>query len=188
MHSAKCARVSSIQLMILRMSNLRSIAKGKVQADLQRRIDALPGTIQAIQRELAARGLVKSGVMLKRVTSVCVESMQAYGVVLTTEYNWAITHSLVASESWINELTVEANDSFNPLIAASLHHLQKAVEMVGGSGSGTDLAIRLIDELKKAHSSIQNDIRLALQATFAEKSNSILNKLPRTVFNFLFKN
>jgi hypothetical protein len=169
------------------MSNLQSIVRGKVQADLQRRIDALPGTIQAIQRELAARGLVKSGVMLKRVTSACVESMQDYGIVLTAEYNWAITHSLVASKSWINDLTVEANDSFNPLIEASLYHIRKAVEMVGGTENGTDLTNRLIDELKKAHSFIQNDIRLALQTTLAEKSNGALQTSISTVVNFFTK-
>jgi hypothetical protein len=169
-----------------KMIDLQSIAKGKAQADLQRRVEALPKDIRAIQNELIANGTgAQSGAMLKRVTAACVESMKGYTSVLMTEYKWAIEQSLGASEAWVSNLMVEANDSFNPLLEASIGHIHRAVAIVGGSGNGPNLTERLIGELKAAHSTAQNDVRLALQAASAEKSRGFVRKIPGTVAGFI---
>lgn len=169
------------------MSDLNAIARGKVEAEVQRRIAALPGAVQAIQRELAAKGMVQSGAMLKRVTTTCVDALQGSGVVVITEYRWAVAQSLVATQSWVDSLTSEANGSFAPLVEASIGHIRKAIQIVGGSGNGPNFETRLVGELNAAHTAVQNDVRLALQTAFAEKSRGVIRNLPKAVFAFFSK-
>jgi len=67
------------------MSDLQSLAHQKSAANLQRRIDALPAAIQALQRKLAPQGLGLSGNMLQQVEELCSASIREYGDTLNTD-------------------------------------------------------------------------------------------------------
>src|SRR3954471_2826633 len=113
------------------MSDLQQLAKQKTEAASERRIAALPGEIQALQRELAARGLLHSGAMLKRVLAACTSAHEAQATAVIAEYEWAATHALVVTQSWTESLVTEACQSFEALQTASLTHIAKASEVAG---------------------------------------------------------
>ena len=165
------------------MSDLQSLAGKKADAHLQRRIQEVPGAVQALQRKLAAQGLLQSGAMLKQVLATSKEGLQAQGATTITEYRWAITQSLFASQSWVEHLIAEATVSLEPLYNAYAEQITKAVSVAGVP----DVAARLMAELDQSHSSTKNEIALALRSAFAEKRRGLLRVLPSAVYRLVAK-
>ena len=88
------------------MLDLEQLAAQKAEFAAQQRIAVLPSEIQAIQRELGARGLLMSGAMLKRVLAACVSALHAQASSVKSEYEWAVSQALFASQAWVERLIV----------------------------------------------------------------------------------
>ena len=152
------------------MSDLQSIAKQKVEAAVRRHIAALPGEIEAIKREHAAKGLLKSGATLKRVLAICKSITEAQGTTVIKEYRWAIDHALLVSQSWVEQLVTEATGSLAPLHL----ELEKRIRLISAFTGMPELASRLLSELELVEKAVENDIAIALRAGFAERRRGLI--------------
>ncbi len=152
------------------MSDLQSLARQKADAAMNRRIQELPMAIQALQNKLAAQGGLRSGRMLKQVLTICKDALQGQSTTLGTEYRWAVSHALLASQSWIERLILDANSSIEPLYEACAEHIKRAVALSGGR----DLTPQLLAELKQSQITAQNEIALTLRSAFAEKRRGLV--------------
>ena len=133
--------------------------------------------IQALQRELAARGLLHSGAMLKRVLAACTSALEAQATTAIAEYEWAATHALVVTQSWTESLVSEACQSFQALQTASLTHLAKA----SGIAGRPELAAHLESELSISLESCKQRVALALRSKFAERKRGLVRGLPSLI-------
>lgn len=156
------------------MSDLQSLAKHKAAAEMRRRIAALPIAIEAINREHAAKGLLLSGATLKRVLVTCRIAIEAQADTVIAEYRWAINQALFASQSWVEQLVVEAIQSLEPLHTEAAKHFQTACVLVGKR----ELAARLLSDLEPIKTAAANDIALALRSCFAERRRGLVRSIP----------
>lgn len=83
------------------MSDLQILARKKAEAQMQRIISALPDQIEAVKRELSAKGLTRSGATLKRTKNICLAAMKEQSITIITVYRWAAAQALFASQTWI---------------------------------------------------------------------------------------
>lgn len=155
------------------MSDLQLLARLKADAEMQKRISAVPTEIKAIQHELSAKGLLRSGVMLKRVLAACQLMVEAQRGTIVSEYQWAIGQALLASQSWVDRLVSEASESLRPLHSVSENHIRKACDLAGTP----ELAARLLADLQATEIAAKNDIALALRSSFAERRRGLLRSL-----------
>ncbi|HYE37297.1 hypothetical protein [Methylocaldum sp.] len=141
---------------------------------MQKRIASLPTEIQAIQHELSAKGLVKSGAMLKRVLATCKASIEAQSQTVLAEYEWAVRQALFASQSWVERLVVDASESLEHLYEATQGHIYKACHLAGTP----ELAVRLLRDLETTKVAAKDSIALSLRSRFAERSRGLIRGLP----------
>lgn len=156
------------------MSDLETIAKQKADAALERQISALPAEIQAIQRELSAKGLLRSGAMLKRVLAACCSSLEAQAAVVRAEYEWVVSQALWVSQSWVEHLVAVASGSLDALHEPVRSHLEKACELAGQP----QLFNRLYAEFQSSDAAAKSAIALSLKAKFAERRRGVIRALP----------
>ena len=156
------------------MSDLQSLAKEKAAAEMQRKIAALPGEIEAMKREHAAIGLLRSGATLKRILAICKAATEAQRVVGIEQYKWAMGQALFVSQSWVERLVSEATQSLEPLHHAAVAHFNAACEQVGKP----ELVARLLADLEPTESAVRNDIALALRSGYAERRRGLVRSLP----------
>lgn len=156
------------------MSDLERIAKQKTDAAIERRIAALPNEIQAIQRELSAKGLLRSGAMLKRVLATCSSNLEAQAETVREEYKWVVSQALWVTQSWAEHLIAVASDSLNPFREPVRLHLEKACEIAGQP----KLFSRLYTEFQSSEAAAKSGIALSLRARFAERRRGVIRTLP----------
>ena len=161
------------------MSNLQSLAKQKTDAELQRQISALPGLIEAMCREHAAKGLFNSGATLKRVLAICKDTTEKQRDAAIKEYRWAVSQALAASQSWVERLVIDAWVSLDSLHVASEGHIKKICQKIGKP----ELVSRLLSDLAITESAAKNDISLALRSCFAARSRVLI----KSILGFLQK-
>ena len=113
------------------MSNLVALANQKLYLVIQDRIRALPGQINAVKAEHAAKGSARSGATLKRVRAICITHLQEHGETVGAEYKWAVSQALLASQSWTEELADGVPEQLRPLMAASTTHLTELSAFTG---------------------------------------------------------
>ena len=150
---------------------------------MEQRIRQLSGAIQVLQNTLAAQGGLRSGNMLKQVLSTCQNSMKEQASTLVTEYRWAVANALFASQTWVERLIVEANESMTPLYEASVGHMKKAVALAGVPRVEPQLLV----ELAEARASSVNEVTLALRSSFAERRRGLIRALPSFVGRLVAK-
>ena len=165
------------------MSDLQLLARQKVEADMQSRIDQLPQSIQALQRQLAARGLRRSGAMLKQVVALCEEQIAAHGTVVSSEYSWAVKQALLASQSWVERLVTASSVSLRALTQECAGHVERAVQVAGGP----DLSVRLVGQVEAKRDSVANEVALSLRSVLAEKRRGLLRGLPGSLVDLFVK-
>ena len=161
------------------MPDLETLARQKCEAALQRRLDALPKDIKALQANLAAKGQFQSGSMLKQVLAICQASLQNHAETAIAEHQWAVEKALFASHSWVLRLSDQAERSVRPLYDASVQSVTRAADQI----SSGNLAPLLVRELEQTLVTVNNDISLAMRAGFAEKSRGLLRNLPASILN-----
>lgn len=165
------------------MCDLKSVARQKSEAAQTKRMSALPAEVSAIHRQLAAHGLLMSGVMLKQVLATCQSALTAQGAVVTAEYRWAVAQALVASQSWVNRLSKDAASSISPLYDVALQELRRSIELA----SMPDLREKLTSDLSVTRSAVENDISLALRAAFEERRLGLIRGVFRPIWRVISK-
>lgn len=163
------------------MSDLQVLARKKVEAQMHRIISALPDRIEAVKRELSAKGLTRSGATLKRTSNICLAAMKEQSITIITEYCWAAEHALFASQTWIEKLIVDAIESIQPLLQGCESHLRNAAEFTGTP----ELKDRLLGDLNDAYQMVTEDITLALHSSFAERRRGLIKVIPGFVQRLL---
>jgi hypothetical protein len=156
------------------MSDLETIATQKAEAAIAKRISALPLKIQAIQRELTAKGLLQSGAMLKGVLAACCSSLEAQATTVREEYEWAVSQALVVSQSWVEQLAAVASGSLDAFHEPVRGHLERACKLAGQP----QLFDRLYAEFQSCDNAARSGIGLSLRAKFAERRRGIIRALP----------
>jgi len=159
------------------MVDFQALEKQKTEADRQKLLVSQPGEMQALQRQLAAKGLLASGAMLKQVLAVCQETITKQGKSIANEYQWAVTHSLFASQSWVERLVADGPLILSPLYNAATAQVIKATQIAGM----TSVAERLLSDLAQTCSVIEADVALALRSAIAEKHRGIIFSLLRLI-------
>ena len=165
------------------MADLRALAKQKAEAERQKLLVSLPGEIQALQRQLAAKGVLASGAMLKQVLAVCQKAIIKQGKSIASEYEWAINHSVFASQSWVERLVADSPLILAPLYDAAVAQVSKAAQ-IAGMPSITE---RLLSDLAETRSGTEADVALAVRSAFAEKQRSLIRSLPSSLFRLILK-
>jgi len=167
------------------MSALQSLAKKKTDAELQRQLAALPRSIEAICREHAAKGLFNSSATLKRVLATCKEVTEKQRDATIKEYQWAVNQALLASQTWVEHLVVDASESIDALHRDSEKHIKSICERIGKP----ELVARLLSDLDSTEVAAKNDIALALRSSFAERSRGLIRGvacfIPRLISKFI---
>lgn len=156
------------------MSDLQVLARKKAEAQMHRIISALPDQIEAVKRELSAKGLTRSGATLKRTRNICLAAIKEQSITIIAEYRWAAEYALFASQTWIEELTVDAIESMQLLFQNCESHLRKAAEFTGTP----ELEDRLLSDLNDAWQMVTQDIALALHSSFAERRRGLIKLIP----------
>ena len=165
------------------MADLQALAKQKAEAERQKLLVSLPGEIQALQRQLAAKGSLASGAMLKQVLAVCQEAITKQGKSIASEYQWAVNHSLFASQSWVERLVADGPLILLPLYDAAVAQVSKATQ-IAGMPSVTE---RLLSDLAETRSVTEADVALALRSAFAEKHRGLIRSLPSSLLRLILK-
>jgi hypothetical protein len=163
------------------MSDLLALARTKTDAVVRLRAKALPTEIQAIQSELSAKGLLKSGAMLKRVLRASVEALERTAENVSEHYIWAATHALLATQTWIEQLVVSAQSSFQPLEAVCEDQIRKAAVLSGNP----ELTERLLADFSEAKARARESVATALRSKFAERRRGLIRGLPSLIPKFL---
>jgi hypothetical protein len=148
------------------------LARAKAEAELNRRLLELPAEVQALQNQLASRGLLMSGHMLKSVLDLSQKSLEAQGAAVTTHYLWALREALVATDSFARRLADEGASSLEPLFSRASEILTHACDLT----KQPNLAPRLLADLQATHLQSKNAIKLALEAEYAVRSRGALRK------------
>jgi hypothetical protein len=89
------------------------------------------------------------------------------------EYLWAAKTAIFASQSWINQLVLDAIDSMELLHKEAKNELKKAVILVGTP----EHLDRLLVELQITRDAANNDVTLALRSGFAERSRGLVKPI-----------
>jgi hypothetical protein len=155
------------------MSNLSLLARNKAEATMQRRIEAISIQIKTINNEHASAGLLRSGATLKRSLRVCKDALDEQALTVQKEYLWAAKTAIFASQSWINQLVLDAIDSMELLHKEAKNELKKAVILVGTP----EHLDRLLVELQITRDAANNDVTLALRSGFAERSRGLVKPI-----------
>jgi len=140
---------------------------------MRARLEVLPKEVQALRRQLSAKGQLRSGNMLRGVLRIAQESLQSHATVLNENYAWAVDESITAS--WVRGLAAEAADSMLPLFRAGSEQLTAACQVA----DQPQLASRLIADLETTHLESRQSILVALEAQFASKSRGVLKWIGR---------
>jgi hypothetical protein len=156
------------------MSDLLALARTKADAVVDSRAKALPTEIQAIQRELSAKGLLKSGAMLKRVLRASVEALERAAGKVSEHYVWAATHALVVTQTWVERLVLDAQESFLPLEVVGEDQIRKAAALSGRP----ELAERLVADFAETKARARESVAVALRSKFAERRRGLIRGLP----------
>ncbi len=159
------------------MSDLLTLARTKADAVVGLRAKALPTEIQAIQRELSARGLVKSGAMLKRVRRASVEAVERTAENVSEHYIWAATHALLATQTWIERLILDAQEALLPLETVGEDQIRRAAALSGRP----ELAERLLADFAAAKARARESLAIALRSKFAERRRGLIRGLPSLI-------
>ena len=165
------------------MSNLVALANQKLDLAAQDRIRALPGQIDAVKIEHAAKGLARSGATLKRVRRMCVAHLQEHGEAVAVEYKWAVNQALLASQTWIEELAAAVPTQLEPLMTASSSHLTELAAFTGRP----EVASRLIAEVQAEFHIVEERAKLEVRTAFAEKSRGLVRSIPAAIGGVLSK-
>jgi hypothetical protein len=154
------------------MSDLQLLARQKAEAVMQRYITSLPNSIEAMKREHAAKGMLNSGATLKKALSICKTLTEEQRDTVISEYRWAISQALLVTQTWVEQLIIDAIESLQPLHLENTRQIKKICESINSQ----DLATRLISELKLTEDAIANDIALALRSGFAERRRGLVKQ------------
>ena len=165
------------------MSDLVALANQKLDLALQDRVRALPGQIKAVKAEHAAKGSARSGATLKRIRALCILHLQEHGEAVATEYKWAVSQALLASQSWTEELAAAVPERLQPLMAASRTHLTELSAFTGRP----ELATPLITDVETELRIVEERTQLAIRAAFAEKSRGLIRSVPAAIGGVLTK-
>jgi hypothetical protein len=165
------------------MSELVGLAEQKIEAASQRRLKSLPGEVEAIKREHAAKGLARSGATLKRVRALYIATLHAHGETIAGEYKWAIQHALLASQTWSEKLVSEVPGQLEPLMRAAAEQLTMLAAFTGRP----ELAERLINEVEAERLVAEGNAKLAVRSAFAEKKRGFVRSLPGTLWSLAIK-
>lgn len=165
------------------MSDLESIAGEKAEAALEKRLSGLATDIKAIQRELSARGLLRSGAMLKRVLTACSSTLESHADEIIAQYEWAIAQALLVSHSWVDKLSNKASLSLEKMRAPVKAHLEQACRIA----DQPKLLDRLYGQYELAESAAKSKITLSLRARFAERRRGLVRRLPGAITQLISK-
>ncbi len=155
------------------MRDLQAIARSKTDADLNRQLSDLPVQVRALQQQLAAKGSLKSGNMLRGVLKLAQQSVEAQGASVATHYTWALQQALTASQAWVQLLAAEGASSLAPLLARASGLITDACQIA----DQPNLAPKLLGDLETTHLQVKESIRTALEAGYATKSRGFLRRL-----------
>ena len=156
------------------MSDLQSLARQKAEAQMQQRLKKLPSDIKALHNRLSAEGGVRSGNMLKKVLSLCQQALAEQNATVISEYRWAVTQALLASQTWVERLIEDASQSIEPLNEACIKHVKAAVALAGIER----VEARLLEELAETKAALASDLALALRSSFAERRRGLVRFVP----------
>jgi hypothetical protein len=159
------------------MSDLLALSRAKADAFVAARSRALPSEIQAIQRELTAQGLLKSGAMLKRVLKASVESLERASEKVSEHYVWAATHALFATQTWVEQLVLSAQESLLPIALIAEEEIRRAAALSGSP----ELAERLLSDFAGAKTRARELVAVALRSKFAERRRGLVRGLPSLI-------
>jgi hypothetical protein len=165
------------------MSELEKIARQKSEVALAARLTGLQSEIQATQRELAAKGLFRSGAMLKKILRCCCSALDAQASTVISEYEWAIVQALIVNQSWVGKLIAEASGSLDDLREPVNMQLEQACRAAGQP----QLLARLQTEYQSMESAAKLRITLALQSKMAERRRGLIRGLPTLLPKLLSK-
>lgn len=165
------------------MSDLADLTRQRIEAALLRRLKALPGEVEAIKREHAAKGLSRSGATLKRVRDLCIANLHAHSETVATEYKWAIQQALLASQSWSERLASDVASQLEPLMKASAVQLTALAAFTGKP----ELAEGLIKDVGAERLMAEDNAKLAIRIAFAEKKRGLVRTLPISLWSLVIK-
>lgn len=165
------------------MSELETIARQKIEISLEQRLTGLSAEIKAIQRELSAKGLLRSGAMLKRVLSACCSAVDSHAALVTSEYEWAVSQALLVSQSWVEGLVTEAAGCLDRLRVPVRGHLEQACKVA----DQPRLLDRLYNEFESNELAAKSRVALSLRTKFAERRRGLIRGLPRVVSRLISK-
>jgi hypothetical protein len=163
------------------MSDLVALANQKIEAALQKRLQAIPREIEAIKVEHAAKGLAQSGATLKRVRVLCIDHLHGHGDTIAKEYNWALSHALLANQTWAEGLATDVTAQLQPLMTAAEQHLTALAAFTGMP----ELAQRLINDIDGEFRIAESNTKLTIRIAFAEKKRGLVRSLPSILTNLL---
>lgn len=155
------------------MGELRKLADAKIEAELAKILNLLPSEIEALKKKNAASGLLRSGNTILGVVTICSNALDSLGKCILEQYRWAVTQSLLASQSWVEDLVRSAPHQLQPLFERCIDHVNREATNAGAPNAAPECVAKL--EAKRA--AIANDIALYLRSSFAERKRGLVRNL-----------
>jgi hypothetical protein len=155
------------------VSELRSIADRRIDAERRRILGALPDRIENMKRQQNAAGMLRSGNTVAKLQEICSAALDELAVVIAAQYQWVASTALFLTSSAARSLADGVPNQLQPLldqcrvlITAQLPHL---------GGAHAEPQIQAAVEARRVV--IAENIQLDLEAKFAERSRSVLRNL-----------
>lgn len=165
------------------MSELRELANAKIDAERVKLLASLPAEIEALKRKNAANGLLRSGNTILGVVAICSSALDSLGRLVLDQYRWAVTQSLLTTQSWVEELVQVVPDQLVPLYERCVDHVKREADLAGAPRAAPECIAKL--EVKRDE--IVNDIALSLRASFAERKRGLVRNLGTTALGWVSK-
>lgn len=165
------------------MDELRKIANARIVAEQAKLLNSLPADIEALKRKNAANGLLRSGNTILGVVALCSNALDSLGKVVLEQYRWAVVQSLLASQSWVEELVRDSPDQLQSLFDSCIEHVKREATLAGSPNAAPECIAKLEAKL----GAISNDIALSLRASFAERKRGLIRHIGNTAAGWLSK-
>ena len=165
------------------MSELRDLAKAKIDAERTKLTASLSADIEALKRANAAKGLLRSGNTILGVVGICGSTMQSLGNAILSHYRWAVSQSLIGTQSWVEALITDSRGQLQPFFERCVDHVTREANAAGAPNTIPEC----VAKLEAMREEISTDIALGLRACFAELKRSRLRSLGSIITGWISK-
>lgn len=158
------------------MSSLEDIADAKIQAAINRRLDALSSAIASIRQDMNGRGVIYSSMTVNEICQKCISLFDEIQNDMKAEYGVVLDNTFWSTEALGNRLILKIGAHFDAVTNRAQSEIREATQALMNSGIyshlcndvqiARDRALTDLSLFIDGHSKIQRFKQMKSWATF----------------------